>query len=322
MMHRRIFLRDLSIALLGTAASSPVLAASQNMKRSLLFGIQLYTLAKPLSDDFRGTIETLAKTGYKKLEFAGPYYFSSQKEVDSNFLIKMMGLKGYGYYGLTPKELKQFLDDQGLTAPSAHISIDSLDHNLEEAINAAKIIGHEYLIVPMLRAATLDEFKSATDKFNKIGEACKKAGVGFAYHNHSFEFGNLEGQIPLEVLLKGTAPDLVSFEMDLFWTEVAGVDPLEFINKYPGRFKLFHLKDMAIKMEEPSTDLNVFSNPAKARAILSNQCPVGDGVIDFEHILKKSRKAGIKHLYIESDFPSDPVAFAKKSFANVSKMKF
>ncbi|MEJ0057129.1 MAG: TIM barrel protein [Bacteroidota bacterium] len=200
----------------------------------------------------RAPFKTLAKAGYKKLEFAGPYYFSSQEERDNNVLLKFFGLKGSGYYDLKPNELKTFLDDLGLSAPSAHVSLQSLDENIEEVLNAAQIVGHQYIVCPMMVISTIEEYKTMADKFNVIGEACAKAGIRFGYHNHSLEFGARSGEIPMDVLLKRTDESLVSFELDIFWTTVAGVDAVKYMTDYPGRFHLMHLKDMKSRWKSPT----------------------------------------------------------------------
>jgi len=288
--------------------------------KSTDIGMQLYSMASALSDDFPGTLKFLADEGYKNLEFAGPYYFSPEDEIKNNVLIQQMGLKGYGYYNYTPTELSKFLDDLGLTSYSAHVSIQSLEHDIEEVLKAAITIGHKYLICPMTLGPDIDTYKNAADKFNKIGESCKKAGIKFGYHNHSQEFHDFDGERPIDVLMDMTDPDLVIFELDLFWTTVAGVDPSEFIRKHAERIRLVHIKDMAKKMEAPSTDWRVFTDMSIGREILTNQTIVGEGIIDFEKILGTAEKEGIQHYIIESDFPPDPIGFAKKSITNLKSI--
>ena len=325
-MQRRIFLKNsanacMALSVLGFSCSKRSTNA-ENAPTSgpSSIGIQLYTIAALLSENFRETLQMLAETGYKELEFAGPYYFSAQEEIENSIMLKHLGLKGHGYYDHTPQELKAFLDELGLRAPSAHVSMQSLNHNLAEAMNAAQIIGHDYIVCPMLVISTLDEYKAAADKFNSIGEECKKTGIRFAYHNHSLEFATLDGEIAFDMLLERTDPDLVSFELDVFWTEVAGVDPVAYFNKYPGRFPLLHIKDMAQKMEAPNTDWQTFTDPEKAQAMFARQSNIGEGIIDFQRILENAEKAGVKHYFIERDFPPNPSEFVKQSFDNFSRI--
>lgn len=277
-------------------------------------GIALYSLAVTLSENFKGTLEALAKIGYKNLEFVGPYYYSSKEEIDTNFLIQQMGLKGYGYHGNSPKALKTFLDDLGLSAPSAHVSLESLEYNLEEAINAAHIIGHQYIVCPFFLGPDMDAYKNLTESLNRIGAACSEANIQFLYHNHSFEFGALNDQIPMDYLLNQTHPEHVNFELDLFWTTIAGVNPLSYFDNYPGRFSILHLKDIKSLPQTPDTDWQTFTQPEKIQPIMQQQVAVGTGAIDFKSILAHTEKAGTKHLLIESDFPLAPLDFATESY--------
>jgi sugar phosphate isomerase/epimerase len=318
-MKRRYFVKNSLIAGSALAFAGPFRSAFGCMK-SADIGMQLYSMSTALSDDFTGTVEMLAEAGYKNLEFAGPYYFSPEEEIKKNVLIQQMGLKGYGYYNYTPAELGKFLDELGLTSYSAHVSIQSLEHDIDEVLKAATTIGHKYLICPMILGPDIDTYKNAAEKFNRIGESCKKAGIKFGYHNHSQEFHDFNGERPIDVLMERTDPDLVIFELDLFWTTVAGVDPAKFIKKHADRIRLVHIKDMARKMEAPSTDWRVFTDMSIGREILTNQTIVGEGIIDFKSILSTAEKEGIQHYIIESDFPPDPIAFARKSFENLNRL--
>ena len=288
-------------------------------KRIKSIGIQLYSIPHLLNEDFPGTLEMLATIGYKELEFAGPYFFSSQSERENSILAKMFGLKDSGYYSHKPVELKKLLNDLGLKPTSAHISLLSLKESLEEILEAATSVGHRYIICPFLTAPTLDDYKAAADTFNQIGEKCQQAGIQFCYHNHSFEFGKLEGEVPLDVLLTRTDDSLMKMELDLFWTKVAGVDPLEYFSRFPGRFPLVHVKDMAAEME-PDSSFETFQNQEAIRRIFSNLTDVGQGIIDFKSILSHSRQAGIEHYFIERDFPEDQLRFVQRSYEHLSQL--
>ncbi|MDR8391594.1 TIM barrel protein [Aliifodinibius sp. S!AR15-10] len=142
------------------------------------------------------------------------------------------------------------------------MSLGTLQNNLPEAIDAAHTVGINYLICPFLTAdqrQNLDAYKQLADQFNVFGEKCQEAGLQFAYHNHSFEFGEMEGEIPYNLLLDSTESDLVAMELDLFWIKMAGYDPVDYFNEYPGRFPTVHVKDMKKKMvlENP---LSTFEN--------------------------------------------------------------
>ncbi len=318
-MKRRTFIRNSAtaaagVSLLNTGFVSRRAAISRDI------GIQLYTMSKPLSDDFTGTIKRLADFGYKNLEFAGPYYFSPEEEIKNNPLITMMGLSGYGYYDKTPKEIRMMLDDLGLKSSSAHISDASLKHNIDEAINAAKIIGQKYILSPIFIGQSADDYKAAAELYNKFGERCKADGIHYGYHTHSQEFAVYDGVTAFDILVKNSDPDLVSFELDLFWAAVAGVDPVKLIQKNPGRIKLLHIKEMAQKMERVYNTNEPFMNMEIASKIFKNQTIIGEGIIDFKTIISKVDNAGIDHLIIESDFPEEPMKFAEQSAVNLKKI--
>lgn len=302
------------VSLLNTGFISRRAAISKDI------GIQLYTLAQPLSDDFTGTITKLAEFGYKNLEFAGPYYFSPEEEIRNNPLITVMGLKGYGYHNHTPREIRKMLDDLGLVSRSAHISDSSLMHNIDEAIEAANIIGQKYILSPAFHGQTPEQFRSAAELYNRFGEKCKAGGIMYGYHTHNGEFADYDGITPFDILVKETDPELVTFELDLFWAAVAGVDPVLLVNQYPGRIKLLHIKEMSQKMDEAYTTFDPANGMDKLMEIMKLQTIVGTGIIDFRSIIGQVRDAGIEHLVIESDFPDEPLKFAKNSAKNLKEI--
>lgn len=318
-MRRRTFLRNSTAALAGISLlNTGYISHRAAISRDI--GIQLYTLAKPLSDDFPGVIKKLAEFGYKNLEFAGPYYFSTEEEIKNNPLISMMGLSGYGYHGHTPKEIRTMLDDLGLKSKSVHISDASLMHSIDEAINAAKIIGQEYILSPMFIGQSADDYKKAADLYNKFGEKCKAAGIQYGYHTHSQEFAVYDGKTAFDILVQNTDPDLCCFELDLFWAEVAGVDPVKLIKKYPGRVKLLHIKEMKQKMDKVYASNEPFENMAIAMELMGKQTIIGEGIIDFGGIIDQVDDAGIDYMVIESDFPPEPIKFAEESIKNLKKI--
>ena len=317
-MDRRKFIGNTAASMVGLSFLSFADLAKNN-KISRDIGIQLYTLAKPLSADFEGTLKKVAEFGYKNVEFAGPYYFSPQEEIANNPLIKM-GLPGYGYYKHTPKEIKMMLDDLGLKSTSAHISDGTLNHNIDEAINAAKIIGQEYILSPMFIGQSLDDYKLVAESYNKFGEKCKSAGIKYGYHTHSHEFQDFNGLTAFEVLVNETDPTSVFFELDLFWATVAGVDPISLINKFPGRITLLHIKELANELDKNYNTNETFLNMEIAMKLLKKQTIVGEGIIDFKSIIEGVANTSVEHLIIESDFPENPMAFAEKSLINFKKM--
>ncbi len=278
MMTRRNFLKTSAGAALGGLFAGRLQAEPSRMRALERIGLQLYSIRDLMKNDFAGTLEKVAKIGYKEVEFAG--YFDQQ-----------------------PAEVKKLLNGLGLKAPASHVSIDALRDKLEAAIGTATTIGHRYLVCPWLSPAerSLEKYKEHAALFNKVGEACKKAGVQFAYHNHDFEFEAQDGKLPYDLLLTETDPKLVQMELDLFWIRKGKQEAPAYFEKYPGRFPLCHVKDMAENEE---------------------MVEVGKGKIDFAKIFAQSKQAGLKHYFVEHDNPAEPLQSITASYRHLQKLKF
>jgi sugar phosphate isomerase/epimerase len=215
------------------------------------------------------TLDQVAKLGYKEVEFAG-------------------------YFGARLSQLRYWLDNAGLTAPAAHVSL--LDGNLEPIFDAAAELGHHYIIqasLPPSWRGSVDGFRGVAQLLNQAGEAARRRGLSVAYHNHDFEFRPLGGMVPYDVILAETEPSLVWMELDLYWIAKAGRDPLRYFAAHPGRFRLCHLKDI------------------DGRGQITD---VGQGRVDFRRILNQQAKAGLRHFFVEHDNPRDPLASARVSY--------
>ena len=242
-------------------------------------GIQLYTVRDLMRKNVPLTLQRIADIGYKEVEFAG-------------------------YFGKTNKEIKTILSDNGLKSPSTHIEMDAIYNNPNEAIDTALEVGHEYIVMAWLAESerqNIDQYREYVDLYNSFGEKCNQNGLKFAYHNHDFEFDILDGEVPMDLLLNKTDPNNVSFELDMYWVHKAKKDPKSYINNYPGRFPLWHIKDMA-------------SNTMMA--------DVGDGIIDFSEIFGLYKISGLKHYFVERDDPSDSMLSAERSFKSMLKLDF
>ena len=255
-------------------------------------GLQLYTVRDQCVKDFEGTIKQIAAIGYKEVEI-------------------------YDFYGKTAAEARKLLDDNDLKAPSGHWMLDVLQTKLDKAIEDAKTIGCEYIVMPILdkpgARTSLDQYKKLVASFNKIGEQCKKADLQFAYHNHNFEFQTLDGKLVYDYLLAELDPDLVKMEMDCFWVTHAGHDPVAYLEKYPGRFPLLHIKDLKAG-NEPATELDA----EKGAALFAE---VGSGTIDWKRIFAAAAKGGLKHYFVEQDYcAGDPLESIKMSYDYLSKL--
>jgi sugar phosphate isomerase/epimerase len=259
-------------------------------------GVQLYTIRDAMKTDFEGSIAKVAQIGYKEVEFAG-------------------------YFDRSPKDISALLKKNGLTSPSCHVPYDTVEKKWSEQIEASHSIGHKFIVCPWIDEKQRNEpdgYKRAADLFQKAGEQSQKAGIQFAYHNHTFEFQPSEalgGKMPYDLLL-ATDPKYVKMELDLCWISVAGKDPIEYFNKYPGRFPLVHVKDMK---QLPKGAEGPTASPDKE---MPNMTEVGSGVIDWKHIFANSGKAGIEHYFVEHDTPADPFGSIAKSYAYLSKLTF
>jgi sugar phosphate isomerase/epimerase len=266
MIKRRTFVKTLSA---GVAASLVLPGKLMALPPKKLIGIQLYTLHDQMKEDVVGTMDQVAKIGFNAIETAG---YADRK-----------------FYGYSPQEFRNLVEDMGMIPQSSHsgVTLMNIDETIEDAINA----GMSYLVLPSLdksRRKTPDDYLKVAEEFNMMGEKCKKAGLTFAYHNHAFEFEKLEDFVPYDILLENTDPELVTMQLDLYWMVYGGCDPVEYFNRCPGRFELFHVKDMSDGASKESTE-------------------IGNGIIDFEAIFAEKEKAGMNYFYLEQEsFQMDP----------------
>jgi sugar phosphate isomerase/epimerase len=274
MLTRRKFIGNVS-ALSVAATVMPYRLFASPLKKDI--GIQLYTIREMVHDDLPGTLKLLKKIGYSTVEAAG---YSKGK-----------------FYGLTPKTYKQLVKDSGLKPVSSHcrISIENARQVCDDHVQS----GAEYVVIPSVPEAerqTADDFYTLAEKLNIIGDVCRKSGLALGYHNHAFEFEQIEGKTPYDILLENTDPEMVFFQMDTYWVVYGGKNPADYLKKYPGRFELLHIKDMDDSPQRRSTE-------------------IGKGIIDFQEIISLSEKAGTKYLFVEQEeFEKDPAESITESF--------
>jgi sugar phosphate isomerase/epimerase len=274
-------------AFLKTASASAACAALWNRIPRLLanplglpLGLQLYSVRDVLPKDYEGTLKQLAAIGYREVEAAG-------------------------FFGRTPSQVKQAMDEAGLRCVSAHYPLNQLLPKVDETIQYGKDLGLEYIVCssPMLkdparvkepgsRAAresmTLDDWRWNADQFNHIGEKVSAAGMRFAYHNHTPEFRSENGVLFYDELLKSTDPAKVSMELDCGWAAVAGQKPAELLYRYPTRICMLHVKDFKL------TPTSTASDPPPSTEM-------GHGTIDYHSIFEAAKKANIKHAFVEQE---------------------
>lgn len=277
-------------------------------------GLQLYTLGDLMVKDPVSALKEVAAIGYKEVESAG-------------------SAKG-NFYGYEPKELAKIIADQGMRWRSAHVggaafspeqmmkmaktAQDSarvqaiiersknrpkslnLKENYKELADKAAEGGLSYLVCSSIPVNTLDEIKIAAEVFSKTGEACKKVGVQFAYHNHTTEFDNVGGVRPFDYILGHTDKNEVKMELDLAWATKAGQDPVELFKQHAGRFPLWHVKDLSKDTKQPTE--------------------IGNGTIDFKRIFEHAGDSGMKYYFVEQDGAPKPLEDVKISFQNLQKV--
>lgn len=264
-INRRDFLRNSSFATVGL--SMPFLSKANFLDATAgfkipNFGIQLWTVKENMMEDAKGTLAKMASFGFKEIEsYEGP-----------------QGM----FWGMGHKGFKSYIDDLGMKIVSSHCdNLTDFDKKSEEAA----AIGMKYLICPHKGAQkSLDKFKAFADEFNASGKIAKKHGIKFAYHNHDYSFIPMDGQMPQDVMMQGTDPSLVDFEMDIYWVNFANQDPIAWLKKYPNRFKLCHVKDLTKKVNNKQ-----------------ESCVIGTGIIDFKKVLKAGAKYGLESFFVEQE---------------------
>ena len=258
----------------GAAAASSSTAAGANAN---MIGLQMYTVRDQLQKDFDATVDQIAKIGYRNLEFAG-------------------------YYNRTPEQVRALLDRVGAVSRSAHIGAQLMRQDAAAQIRSAKTIGQEYITLPSYNWGRegLAGWRKGIAEFNTWGAMCRDAGIKLAYHNHANEFAPLEGTTGYDVLVKEVDPKLVDFELDLYWAKFADQDPVALFAKYPGRFAMWHVKDMVVTGTQ------------------KGMTPVGKGTIDFKAIFAKAGQSGMKYFFVEHDtagqYPGGSLASAQASY--------
>jgi sugar phosphate isomerase/epimerase len=309
MYNRRKFFRNSgALALGGLMLSGKGYASILGNYAMRPVGLQLYTLGGMIDDDVPGTLKKVAEIGYKDLESA-------------------FSVKG-AFYGMTPKEFAKMTRDLGLSWVSHHVGgapfkmppggfkvppgMDTtrlhqlrnmppqknLKENYQQVIDEVAEGGLKYLVCSSIPLTTTAEINEAVEILTKSGEAARKSGIQLCYHNHTHEFEKIEGKTPYDLLLQ-INPDILKMELDLGWATVAGADPVALFNKNPGRYPLWHVKD-----------INAQKAPTE----------IGNGTIDFKRIFAASQIAGMQYFFVEQDGATHPIESITVSYKDITKI--
>jgi sugar phosphate isomerase/epimerase len=298
---RRDFLRMSATGALGTFALSSYAmkagdpATTLAAPKAVGLCLQLYTIRDAMAIDVPGSLKKVSDIGYKYVELAS--------YADGKF------------YGYGPSEFRKIVNDLGMEILSSHTQVEipgnPVDNAKKMAEDHAKL-GAKYCMQPWIveeSRKTIAGFQKMVAHWNQVGKIVKEYGIKFGYHNHNFEFGTVEGKVPyFDIMLAELDKDLTTMEIDLFWLTKAGQNPVQLFKKYPGRFQLFHMKDMYTTQAPFFTTTGVI-----------DFAPVGAGVINFREILAAKDIAGMKYMIVEQDSTKDgnPFDAIKTSITNL-----
>jgi sugar phosphate isomerase/epimerase len=285
-MNRREFLTALGVAAVAPQFGCATTAAgtSTGTRRLKSVGIQLYTLRDDASKDLEGTLVNIAKAGYKEVEL----------------------LSSMNNFGMPPRQLRAILDRNGLRAPSSHVDPRILD-NLQPQLDAANILGHQYLIVaafPDGEKLGLDDYRRWADRFNEAGARALKSNIRLGFHDEAWDVKDIGGTTPFDVFIQRTDPAVVALQLDTGNAAIGGKDPLVYMQRYGSRFSLFHIKDAP-------------SIPA------DHDVELGKGVVDFRRLFAMIDNIDQKHLYVEQEtYPGAPIDSVRRDYDYISKLEF
>ncbi|MCH2463883.1 MAG: sugar phosphate isomerase/epimerase [Gemmatimonadetes bacterium] len=243
-------------------------------------GVQLYTLRSEMEGRVEQTLERVAAIGYQEVEFVRSQYF-----------------------GHSPTEIREMLARTGLRSPASHITPSFETDAWARILDDANEVGHEYVVVasiPLEMRASLDDWRRTAELMTSAGERARAAGLRYAYHNHDFEFVEMDGRVAFDVFCEESDPELVQIELELFWIIHGGGDPVAFFDRWPGRVPLVHVKD---------------------RTAAGEMVDVGAGVIDWPGLFRHIDHAGMKHFLVEHDRPDGPFRSIEASYRYLSALE-
>ena len=279
-MKRRAFVQSIAAAAVGVGAAPHRLLASRRLDR---IGLELYSVRHAMRADPERTLAAVRAIGYTDVEL----------------------LWSWGNFGRSPRQVRDTLDHEGLRAPSAHISPTTILVGWQRSLDTAKLLGHEYLIVPSLQAdlgLTLDDWREWADRFNAAGAIARRAGLWLAFHNEADHMKPIDGKVPYDVFVERTDPSVVRLQLDTGNMLQGGGDPMLYLAKHRDRYWSFHLKDV---VADRSTDTEL-----------------GTGVFDFKRFLAAIPDLARKPCYVEQENGRDELASARTDFQYLRTLDF
>jgi len=281
-MKRRAFMHTLGAAAAG-GLLAPYRGTWASAGRLERIGLELYAVRKAMARDPERTLAAIRAIGYTDVEL----------------------LWSFGNFGRTPAQVAATLKNEGLRAPSCHMSAETIFVGWERSLETARLLGHEYLIVPDFddwTKQTLDDWLQWADRFNAAGAVARRAGIWLAFHNEPYHQKPIDGKVPFDVFIGRLDPTVTRLQLDVGNLLMGGGDPMQYLQKYPDRFWSFHLKDVA---PDRSSDTRL-----------------GTGIFDFKRFLAAVPALNSKPCYVEDESPADEMVAARSNFEYLHQLTF
>lgn len=289
----------------GTEMSGAAADGTAGRRKLTEFGLQLSTITPLLMADFEGVLAQVAAIGYRQVEFSALGFLGRPVSLVAE-LLETNGLQA-PVGRVSPKLPDGFAAMTGGEQRATfltHAGPDYLLDNVRWGLEVTEVLGQKHLVLPALMPenfTTLDQVEQSIDLLRRAGEICAGAGVQFGYHNHDWEFKAVDGVVPYDLMLETIEPELMAYQLDVYWVVKGGRDPLEYLSAHPGRFPSCHLKDI--------DDDKDFAD-------------VGYGNIDFPAFVSAAKEAGTEYYFVERDGPPEPMRTARRAFAYLEQMTY
>ena len=279
-MERRTFIHSMGAAAAGGLVAHRYGFSDTHLER---VGLELYAVRHEMARDPDRTLAAVRAAGYTDVEL----------------------LWSFGNFGRTTAQVVAALQREGLRAPSAHMSAETIFVGWERSLETAKQLGHQYLIVPSFGVETsrsLDDWREGADRFNAAGAVARRAGIWLAFHNEADHMPKIDGMVPYDVFVDRLDPSVVRLQLDVGNMLIGGGDPVQYFQKYRDRYWSFHLKDVV--------------------ADRSSDVELGHGIFDFKRFLASVPAINDKPCYVEQEGAADELAAARSNFQYLHGLEF